>query len=103
MILNRFKDCTAVICYNDLVAVKLVELLKRNGILIAQDMSIVSFDNSSLAKSSLYSLTSSVYPSYAIGELAAKSVLEKLDNPNKEIKYQLATKVKIRNSVKKLK
>ena len=61
-VLKRLRGCTAVVCYNDQIAVRFAALLKRRGLRVSKDISISSFDNSPLAKKSVYNLTSVVYP-----------------------------------------
>ncbi|MEG1886501.1 MAG: substrate-binding domain-containing protein, partial [Oscillospiraceae bacterium] len=103
MIVDRLKNCTAVVCYNDLVAVQLIEVLKRNGRTVPDDMSIVSFDNSSLAEKSLYNLTSVIYPSREIGSKAAEMLLQKIQNPNFSATYKFGASLVKRNSIKNIK
>lgn len=102
MILKRLEGCTAVICYNDMVAAKLFEIFSRNNLTVPDFISVISFDNSSFAKDSVYSLTSLMYPSYEIGRLAAEAIITKLKNPDRKIRHILTPKIKMRNSVKNL-
>ena len=48
-LLSRIGDSTGVVCYNDEIACKLLEVYARNGIKVPEQVSIVSFDNSDLA------------------------------------------------------
>ena len=102
VLLERLKGITAVVCYNDQVAAAFFRLLKRNGLSIPEDISLVSFDNSFLAKEMVCNLTSSVYPSKKIGKLAAGLLLRRMINPLLSEKIKLDPTVKIRNSVKNL-
>lgn len=78
--LRRLKDCTGLVCYNDKVAIKVMELIEEEGRKIPEDLSIVSFDNSRLAK--MASLTSIAHPKKMMGQKAASIILEMLSNPN---------------------
>ena len=49
-ILKRLKDCTACVCYNDEVAYKLTEILRKEAIRVPEDMSVVGIDNSAMAE-----------------------------------------------------
>jgi len=102
VILERLKGITAVICYNDLVAAALIRLLKRNGQIVPEDISLVSFDNSFLAKQMVCNLTSVVFPFKKIGKLAAQLLLKRMSNPLISEKVMLEPTVKIRQSVKKI-
>ena len=57
MILKRLADSTAVVCYNDEIAAKLIDVLRRAGKRVPDDLSVVGFDNSPFAGSQLYNLT----------------------------------------------
>ncbi|NMB42922.1 MAG: substrate-binding domain-containing protein [Clostridiales bacterium] len=102
-ILDRFDNCTGVVCYNDEIASKFIEILKRNHLKVKDDISVVSFDNSFLAKNTLYNLTSIDYPSKQIGITAAKVLLKMIENPLYEKKIKLKPSIIIRDSVKTLK
>ncbi|NLK75340.1 MAG: substrate-binding domain-containing protein [Clostridiales bacterium] len=100
IILNRLQGITAVVCYNDQVAEAFIKLLNRKSLSVPKDISVVSFDNSFLAKHVVYNLTSVVYPAKAIGEKAATLLLKNIKNPYKIQKIKLEPVVKIRDSVK---
>ena len=44
--LGSFTGCSAIVCYNDEVAIRIVTHLKKQGVRIPQEMAVVSFDNS---------------------------------------------------------
>ncbi len=46
---ERLEGHTGVLCYNDEVAFKLIQLAQKRGIGIPEDLSVVSIDNSNLA------------------------------------------------------
>ncbi len=102
MILERLEKTSGVVCYNDQVAVALINLFKRNNIRIPEDKSLVSFDNSFLAKEMVYNLTSVVYPSKKVGKKAAQLLLQCLNNPLYTEQVKLDPSVKIRGSVTNL-
>ncbi len=72
---------SAVVCGNDEDALRLIEAAERQGIRIPDDLSVVGFDNSHLARLEKISLTSVDHPSYAIGERAASILLDKILHP----------------------
>ena len=74
-VLRRIKDCTGLVCYNDEVALKIVDDLKQNQILVPRDISIVSIDNSDLAGLCEVPLTSVAHPMNLLGETAARNML----------------------------
>lgn len=99
VMMKRLEKVTGIVCYNDLIAVKLIALLNRKGIQVPQDKSIVSFDNSSLSSKLLYGLTSYIYPSKEIGEAAAKGILQKIKDPGSCVQTVLKSNLKRRASV----
>ena len=75
LVLKRLNDCSAVVCYNDQIAVMLIELLKRNNIDVPKDMSIVSFDDSSLSALVVPGLTTFAHPKEILGNEAALQII----------------------------
>ncbi|MDD3336093.1 MAG: GntR family transcriptional regulator [Eubacteriales bacterium] len=65
------RDCTAIICYNDEVALKVIELLGPD----IQRWELVSFDHSTFAKLSAVPFTSLCSPKERLGRLAAQKLL----------------------------
>ncbi len=102
IILDRLNGMTGVVCYNDLAAAALVRLLKRNGKAVPEDLSVVSVDNSFLAKQMVCNLTSIVYPAKKIGRKAAQLLLQHINHSKKPEQVILEPYMKIRDSVKKL-
>lgn len=100
IILDRLQNITAIVCYNDQVAEAFIRLLNRKSLSVPENFSIVSFDNSFLAKHVVYNLTSVIYPAKNIGEKSAALLLDCIKNPFKVEKLKLEPVVKIRDSVK---
>lgn len=99
MILERMAKITGVVCYNDQVSAALINLFKRNGIRVPEDKSIVSFDNSFLAKEMVCNLTSVIYPAKKVGKKAAQLLLQCLTNPLYTEQIKLEPSIKERGSV----
>jgi LacI family transcriptional regulator, repressor for deo operon, udp, cdd, tsx, nupC, and nupG len=66
---------TAVVAFNDLVAVGLVQGFTTLGIVVPRDVSVVGFDNASVSALVTPSLTSVASPLHALGETAVRNVL----------------------------
>ncbi len=73
MLWERLSSCTAVLCFNDRVALPIMDLLRQKGRRVPEDLSVVGIDNSKLGQS--HSLTSVDHPSEELGEAAAKMLL----------------------------
>ncbi len=72
---------SAMICSNDEEALHLMQAAERHGIRVPDDLSVVGFDNSSIAQIGQVSLTSVHHPSFAMGETATTILLEKIFHP----------------------
>ena len=72
---------SAFICTSDEEAMELYKAAESHGIRIPHDVSVISFDNSSLADLPGISLTSVDHPGQYMGELATQVLLEKILNP----------------------
>lgn len=88
-ILNRWEDCTAIVCYNDQISFRIMELLKKKGFVIPGDYAIVSFDNSNIAQKMDPKLTTVAHPKSKLGETAAKSIIELIRNEDIQIKEMM--------------
>lgn len=77
-VLERFAGCSAVVCYNDEVAVRVVSALKRRGVRIPQEMAVVSFDNSTYSELAPVRITSLSHGAQNLGELSAGLMLRLL-------------------------
>ncbi len=69
---------TAVLCYNDLAAIGLLSAAARIGIRVPGELSVVGFDDISLAAYAVPPLTTLMQPTGALGRAAAESCLAAL-------------------------
>lgn len=77
-VLDGFVDCSAIVCYNDEVAIRVVTQLRKQGVRIPEKMAVVSFDNSQYSELAPVRVTSLSHGSQNLGELAAKLMLHLL-------------------------
>ena len=98
ILLKRLDGCTGIICYNDQIALKLLEVLKRAGKKVPFDVSVVSFDDSELATVSEVKLTTVAHPGAQLGEKAACGLLDLLRFRNNKIKVSMAPELVVRKS-----
>ena len=103
MILKRLADSTAVVCYNDEIAAKLIDVLRRAGKRVPDDLSVVGFDNSPFAGSLLYNLTTVTYPAADIGDTAANVLMRCLEDPEHREHIKIKPNIVERGSVRCLK
>ncbi len=71
--------CTAVVCYNDEIASRLVSTLIKRGIRVPEDVAVVSFDNSQYSELSPVRITSLSHGTYNVGRMAAESLIQLLN------------------------
>ncbi|MFC4323902.1 GntR family transcriptional regulator [Litchfieldia salsa] len=94
---------TAFVCYNDELAIKLLEVLRQEGLTIPSDLSIVSFDDSLLATATEVKFTTLSHPKAEIGKKAAEILLSMIENPSsKPSDIVFSPELIIRDSTKKL-
>ncbi len=75
---SKLSECSAVVCYNDEIALRLIPLLHSRGVKVPEEISIVSFDNSSLSEISPVKITSLSYGDQNIGRVAAEKLMRRL-------------------------
>ncbi len=85
---------TAVVASDDILAVAMERSCIRMGLSVPEDLSIVSFNNSLLAKITSPQLTSVDVNSYQLGMEAASQLINHIENPN-----LLATKIIVPHSL----
>ena len=94
---------TAVFCYNDLVAIGLINALLELRIKVPEDVSLVGFDNIDICNSVKIPLTTVDVLAYSIGEKASHLLMEQMQNSAKMLNKQevLDPQLVIRKSVTK--
>ena len=65
-------SCTAVVCYNDEIAARLISCLMRLGLSVPGDIAVVSFDNSPFSEMSTPRITSLSHAQHNVGRMAAE-------------------------------
>ncbi|WP_029323600.1 GntR family transcriptional regulator [Butyrivibrio sp. AE3004] len=99
----RLSGCTAVFCYNDEMASMVMEILKENGIRIPDEISIVSMDDSDLAKYTRPPLDSIPHPKEKLGERAADNLIRLIHHPGFSATYEFDEEITVRGSVRAIK
>lgn len=77
-------NATAIFAFNDVMAIGAYQRLKKEGISIPDDMSVVGFDNIDFSDMLDVPLTTVNQPAYEIGLEAAKQALLEINNPDSE-------------------
>ncbi|HLP18046.1 MAG TPA: LacI family DNA-binding transcriptional regulator [Bacteroidota bacterium] len=91
---------SAVYCYNDLVAIGLIDALLEKNIQVPETVSVIGFDNIEFSAYNKIPLTTIQMPAYEIGEAAATLLIKQLASPSVQLneKIVLGHKLIVRNS-----
>jgi len=93
-------DCTAVVCYNEQIAVRVLDSIREKGLSVPDDISIVSFDDSQLAVASEVKLTTVAHPKEKLGEEAAKAVINMVEGRKNYYDVKMQPELIIRGSTR---
>lgn len=100
-LLDILTNSTAVVCYNDKVAVNLLRFCREHDIRVPDDISVVGIDDSKYATICDVPLTTVRHPHQLLGETAAKMLMEQMYTPAETQKDRLfAPELIIRDSVR---
>lgn len=97
---HKIRNYSALICYNDQIAIRMLNLFKQQGIRVPEDCSIVGFDNSELARQGDIKLTTVAHPKEKLGRRAASSLLALMNGKKQCIHEKMEPELIIRNSTK---
>ena len=100
-ILKRLDGCSAVICYNDQIALRVMDLLARNNKSVPEDISVISFDNSNLATLGPVGLTTFTHPKEELGRVAAENLMKIIHKEQFEMNVKFKPELIERDSVRK--
>ena len=75
---DLFASCSAVVCYNDEIASRVVAHLGKQGVSVPDQIAVVSFDNSQYSEMSLPRITSLSHGPYNVGRQAAELLFRHL-------------------------
>ncbi|MCM3724884.1 GntR family transcriptional regulator [Neobacillus cucumis] len=76
--LDREVRPSAVVCYNDELAISLLDVLREKNIRVPEDLSLVGFDNSFMGKLTEVKLSTIDHPQSKMGETAAEIIVDLL-------------------------
>lgn len=96
----------SVVCYNDQIAMEVIQKLNEMGKKVPEDVSVTGYDNSFYARSGPIGLTTIAHPQEKLGEIAAELLLEQIRGiPEEESKVQrlMEPKLIVRDSCRKRK
>ncbi len=93
---------TAIVCYNDQLAIRVIDMVKSMDLSIPDDISITGFDDYNVVRYMDPAITTMVHEKERMGHDAAQLLMEMMEKkPVKSIVYD--PEMVIRDSVKKIK
>ena len=97
------KLSTAIVCYNDNIAIKLLQFCKERDISVPDDLSVIGIDDSKYASICDVPLTSVAHPQRRLGEAAAEKLVDMINYyPSDDSDIIFTPELKIRDSVKSI-
>jgi LacI family transcriptional regulator len=90
---------TAIVCFNDKVAVGVLHAAERRGLRVPEDVSVVGFDDIDVSRATSPQLTTVRQPLQEMGRMAVTSLMRVLDGHEAEaLHIELATELVVRGS-----
>ena len=81
----------AFFAVNDLTAAQALMIIKRHGLKIPEDIAVVGFTNSQIATLTDPGLTSVDQKGYEMGQVAARLLMDRIENPGSPLKNRVIT------------
>lgn len=102
-LMSIIRDSTAIICYNDELAINFLRFCREHNIRVPEDISVIGIDDSKISVLCDVALTTVRHPHQILGETAAKMLIEQMNMPQKIIEDVIYTpELIVRDSVKKI-
>jgi DNA-binding LacI/PurR family transcriptional regulator len=81
-LLNLDERPDAIFAMNDLIAIEMMHLIKKQGLRIPQDIAVLGFNNEPISEFVEPSLSTVEHPAQDIGAAAAEILLSQIKEPN---------------------
>ncbi|MCR1949942.1 MULTISPECIES: GntR family transcriptional regulator [Clostridium] len=102
-LLSRGDRPTAVVCYNDKTAIKVIKVAKELGLKIPEDLSIVGYDNDETISEILdYGITTINHPKEKMGKKAAEILVSLINKEKDKANYIYDPEIVKKDSVRKI-
>lgn len=94
---------TALVCYNDELAVEMLEVIRQAGLSVPDEVSVVGFDDSTLATATETKLTTLTHPKTDMGSDAVELLIGMIEGNRRKPEGKLyVPKLVVRTSTRKL-
>jgi len=101
-ILQKKRKPTAIFCYNDQIAIQVIEAIRKSKLQVPQDISLVGYDNSNLATATEIKLTTVNHPKEEMGQRVASMIVEMIDGKTTNPCFVYKPEIVIRNSCRSI-
>jgi len=99
-LLKKKNRPTAIVCYNDQIAIQIMEAIRRSNLKIPEDISLVGYDNSNLAVATEVKLTTIKHPKEEMGKRVARMIVGMINGEVKKPNFVYEPELIIRSSCK---
>lgn len=79
-LMAQCQDFSAIFAYNDIAAIGAIHALREGGLRVPEDVSVLGFDDIREAAFQSPPLTTVVQPMQIMGEIAAQTLIDRIDN-----------------------
>lgn len=103
--LLNYKKIDALLCLDEITAVKVQSIVKERGYSVPGDISIIGFTNGQLSKYVTPAMTMVSQHGKYIGEMASKMLIKRIEEPDSEEPFEtkvIKTSLIVRESTKKI-
>lgn len=101
-ILQKEPRPTAIVCYNDQVALNVLEAIRNEGLKVPDDISIVGYDDSPLATATEIKLTTIRHPKAEMGRQAAYNIVDMLTGHIEKPRFVYPSELIVRSSCRNI-
>lgn len=102
-LLELISESTAFVCYNDNIAIKLLQFCKEHDISVPDDLSVIGIDDSKYASICDVPLTSVAHPQRRLGEAVAEKLIDMINSyPSESGDIIFTPELRVRESVKSI-
>lgn len=95
---RRDNKPSAIICYNDLIAVSVLQAVRDEGLKISEDISIIGYDDSGLSVATEVKLTTVRHPKDDMGRKAARFIINMIEEKGEKPFYVYKPELIVRSS-----
>jgi len=97
-LLEAYRDVTGVLCHNDLMAIGLVQAATERGLRVPRDLSVIGWDDVTYASLVSPPLTTVRVPRYEMGKVAARLLMDLMQQRPGEREAMLPVELVVRGS-----